>query len=180
MASNPQKKHFTLSTRDFYNDYVKSCKKDKKYEALPRLKHRDFIEDVFAEIFHKVVKDSWHFVLPFGMGEFYMSECKGVKNMGSFSKNLTIRNGKRTYVRNDHTLRKTFKFKWDKTYARFPTAKYYKFVLFDGESKLHKRYKVGRKAISEFLISLGSNPNLKMIRPYNSPVKTLEEPNYET
>jgi hypothetical protein len=177
MPTNPVKKHLTYTIRDFYKDYRKSCSSQKKFPKRNYIKYRDFIYDVFTEIFHEIITNGWHFVLPYSLGEFYLSEDKRNTGKRVFLKDQSIKNGKATYTFNNHTLRKVFKFKWDKTYARFPTAKYYKFELIDGEEKLHKEYNVGRRFIRNYLFDMGKNPNIKIPTPINRPKRKLEKPN---
>ena len=167
MPTNPQKKHFTYTIRDFYKDYRKECNKQDRFPRRDYIKYRDFLFEVFAEIFNHIIKTGWHFVLPYSLGEFYLKDI--TKRVGTrvYSKRLSMKNKKRTYVFNNHTFRKTFQFKWDRTYANFPTAKYYKFIFIDGQEKLHRKYNVGRLALAKFLFSVGSDPNVKLPRPIN-------------
>lgn len=177
MPTNPPKKHFTYTIRDFYKDYRKACNKQDRFPKRPYIKYRDFIYDVFAEIFHTIIKDCWHFVLPYSLGEFYLKENKRNTGKRVYCKKASIREKRPVYTFNNHTLRKTFKFTWDKTYARFPTAKYYKFELIDGEEKLHLKYNVGRRFIARHLFSIGEDPNLKVPKPINRAKGKLEKPN---
>lgn len=174
--TNPQKKHLNYTIRDFYKDYSKEINKQKKYKKRDYIKYRDFIFSVFAELFYYILHKGWHFVLPYSLGEFYLKES--TKNTGNrvYSLPQSIKARKAVYIFNNHTLRKTFKFVWDKSYVNFPTAKYYKFELIDGREKLHKKYKVGRAAISEFLFSVGTDPKIKVPNPINKPERILQEP----
>lgn len=176
MPTNPPKKQLTYTIRDFYKDYRRSCNKQERFPKREYIEYRDYIFEVFAEIFHEILYNGWHFVLPYSMGEFYLKE--NMRNTGKkvYSKTRSIQEGKAVYIFNNHTLRKTFKFVWDRTYANFPTAKYYKFELIDGREKLHKRYKVGREAISNFLFSVGKDPNIRLPRPLNKAMGRLQEP----
>lgn len=177
MATNPQRKHLTFSIRDFYKDYTKIVKKE-NFPKRDYITYRDYIFDVFAEIFKLILFDSWHFVLPFSSGEFYLKNTTSTTGSRVFCKTQTMKTGKPVYIFNNHRLRQTFRFVWDKSAASFPNAKFYKFNLITGEDKLHKKYKVGRSAINDFHNEVGNNPRLKIPVTYDNAIKTLIEPDY--
>jgi hypothetical protein len=179
MATNPQKKHFTFTIRDFYKDYVKECRESKEFEKRDYKKYRDFIYDIFAEIFKKIVHDSWHFVLPYSLGELYIKNVTVAAGAKVYSRALTFKNKKATFVLNNHTLRETFKFKWDKTFTRFNNSKFYSFDILPGRNNLHKKYKVGSKFLSEHYFEINKDPNKNVPKPYNKAIKKIEEVKYK-
>lgn len=176
MATNLPKKQLTFTIRDFYKEYSRECRKEENYPKREYIQYRNFIFSIFAELFRHILYSNWHFVLPYSLGEFYLKE--DTRNTGKrvYSKGHSIQAGKAVYIFNNHTLRKTFRFKWDRSYTHFPTAKYYKFELISGREKLHRKYKVGRAAVADFLFSVGKNPHIKMPITFNSARKKLEEP----
>lgn len=179
MATNPVKVRLTYSIRDFYNDYKREAK-NSKFETRPYIKYRDYIWDIFAEIFKAILHNSWHFVLPYSMGEFYIKKYDKLIGKRAYSKALSYKNKKPTYTFNNHTMRQVFKFVWDKTYASFENKKFYKFNIINGEKALHKKYKVGKKALSDYYFESSTNPKLKLPNGYNKARKFIEEPNYDT
>lgn len=186
MATNPIRKRFMFSIRDFYKDYVKSVtlhnkglgKNQEKLRKLEYIRYRDFINDVFSEIFKLILEESWHFVMPYSLGEFYLKEVKHPSGQ-SYSRALSVQAGKPVFVRNDHTLRKTYKFVWDRTYALFPTAQFYKFEILRGKNKIHKKYNVGREAISKYLFSIGKDPSKRIPVSNLEALGTPQDPPYE-
>lgn len=177
MATNPQKKYLTFSIIDFYKHYSKQCNKTKRFPKREYKKYRDFMRDVLAEIFHKIVYDSWHFVMPYSLGTFFLKHDKKVTGKRVPT---GYRDGKTTYTFNDHTLRNTYKFKWDKGYCNFENSKYYTFVTISGREKLHRKYKVGKLALSNFYFKIGKDPKYKLpIKYYKGKTKIEELPKDE-
>lgn len=168
MASNPPKVHFTYGIRDFYSSYRKKAKKS-KFPVREYSKYRSFMYDILSEIFKTIVETGWHFVLPYGLGEFYIKKRKG----DSVDIRESIAQRKRVLHINNHTMRESYAFKWDKTYASFLNSKYYNFKIVHGKHALHKKYGVGAMAISNFYDRVNSTPGLKMpprySKPYNKP-----------
>ena len=123
-----------------------------------------------------IIRNGWHFVLPYSLGEFYLKEDKRVAGKKVLNKIETIRQKKLVYTFNNHTLRKTFRFVRDRSHSYFTNSKYYKFAILHGKHKRHRKYKIGREAISNFLFSIGSDPSLKVPNPINQAIRRLQEP----
>ena len=98
MATNPVKKALTFTIRDFYKDYKKEVK-ETKFKERSYLEYRDFIFSVMAEIFHLILYKSWHFVMPYSLGTFF------IKENTSRSTNILRRPFGDQYVPNHHTRR---------------------------------------------------------------------------
>lgn len=179
MPTNPQKKHLTYTIRDFYKNYRKEARKQNKFPVRDYKKYKDFIFDVFAECFQKIIKDGWHLVLPYSLGEFYLKEL--VKRSGKKTFDFTYfrRTGKKRYLFNRHTLNRVYKFVWDRKSAKFPTSKYYNFELLRGNEISHRKYKVGREAIANFFFNVGKDSSLSLPNTYNDAIRRLEEPKYD-
>ena len=175
MATNPVKKHLTFTLRDFYSSYEKN-QKGTKFPKRPYKKYRDFIRDVFSEIFSKIIRDGWHFVLPYSLGEFYLQECKWLTGKRV---RMGWKDGKPKYGFQNHSLRKTFRFVWDRSYTTFTNGKYYTFKLVSGKEKLHQQYDVGKASIDKHLREVGDDPYSKGPIINNVPERVLREPTYD-
>lgn len=184
MASNPVKKYYSVTLNDYYNDYKKAAKKS-EYEVRSIKDYRSFVFDFFAECFRLILEKSWHFVLPFSMGEFHIVELKHMSNKPVFrNRRKSLLTGKDHYISNKHTFGKFFKFKWEK-YNNSQSkinSKYYNFKLegayIDGVGWSNK-YRVGRKFINEYYRLCDEDPSYSLPNPTNTAQKQLKAPVYE-
>lgn len=177
MAYNPAKSHLTYSVRDAYKDYKKDRRENgKEYELRSYKKYKEYIFEVFAEIFKDIVHKGWHFILPFGLGEFYLKVSDSFTGTRVIDWEKTAEKGEHVYHFNNHSFRKVYKLKWDTSYTtKFDNAKFYHFNILDGKKAYHKKYGVGAKAINERIMEAANDPMVNMPITYNKPIKTPQD-----
>lgn len=116
------KRHFSVTTRDFYHDYVKTSEDD-----ITVKQYRGFIDDIFKEMFEMMFTSKFHLTFPNGLGDIFAA---AYKPKGWYAK----------YYDHSDMFGKDIKIKWDKKFAAFRTSKFYGFKLNDWSKR--KRYEL--------------------------------------
>lgn len=174
---NAEKKFLTYTVKDFYKDYAKAQRKS-EFPRRTYKKYKEYILDIFAEIFKEIVKNDWQFVLPYSLGELYLKTSNKVVGQKVIDWGKTQKTGKHHYFFNNHTFGKVYSFVWDKTYARFPTSKYYSFNILTGANKAHEKYGIGARAIKNHIRKVSEDPLMSLPNSYNKPTyKQQDIPN---
>lgn len=154
--SNPAKKHYTLTIKDFYLEY----KKRKGDEALDYKTYRSILEDMFCEIQRAIIYDRLMWQMPYGLGSTYIMAKKNAnlkKSKKAIDFNLTKKLGKVVRHLNQHTFGVYFGFKWNKTYSRFRNKAYYTFTA--TTSRPATKLGIGKKGLSNHIKELSKDPN---------------------
>lgn len=173
-GTNPTRNHLTYSISHYYLDYGKKVRaanrKGSNLTEKSRPIFRNFILDVFADIFDKVLTEAWHFVLPGGCGDIHIRQFKNV-----YDKPRMKKNGEwRKYIPNPRADGKKIKIVWSKEYATFDNKKYYSFKLISGKYEYSKKRSTGKEALDNFVLGEGKYINTPVIMPINEAIKNPE------
>jgi hypothetical protein len=104
-----QKKEFCWNLTMIHAEYKSS--KEKGTEKISSTKFINFLTKYFEIVAHRILFQGFIFILPFGMGRFYMQKSN-----------------KKYYLDpNRHTFRKYYHLRWDKDYGKFKNRAVWKF-----------------------------------------------------
>lgn len=159
MSTQPVKKHFTMTIKDFYRDFRKEEMESGKtpHTVIPYKVFRSVIEDFFYEISRKIIYDNFTFMMPYSLGSIVVKAFKNnLKNLNIDWK-ATKEHGKVVRHLNLHTFGYCFGIVWDKSYVRFRNNTYYNFSA--TQSKPATKLGIGKKGLSNHIIELSKDPN---------------------
>lgn len=100
------RKKLFYSYLDLYDNYVEVCNKN-DLEPLSKEDYRKFLDHYFEGVLHLVNYHNVVFILPYGLGRFYLNKSHRVGLSGG------------EVYRNFHTFQRHFYMKWDKESGYF-------------------------------------------------------------
>lgn len=160
MPSNPTKKHFTYTIKDFYRKFKKEERDNGKEvkDIIPYKKYRSLVEDFFAEVFKKIIQEQMVFMMPYSLGSIHVKAAKiNPKNLAiDFKKTKEL--GKTVRHLNTHTYQYYFMVKWEKGYV-LKNRTCYKFK--PTASKYATKNGAGKKALSKHIRKLSEDPETR-------------------
>jgi len=161
MATNPVKKHFSFTIKDFYKIFKddkkasgKSCK-----NIIPYKVYKGIIEDFFEAVMKLVIYDNFTFRMPYSLGIIMIKAYKTNLKKASIDYNQTKKTGKVVRFLNQHTYGYYFGFIWDKSYSRFKNHSLYKFKA--TKSDHATRLGIGKISLSRHIKKLSLDPKQK-------------------
>lgn len=159
--SNPVKKHFTYTVKDFHKRYKEFKVQEgvNKNDVIPYKNYKLIIEQMFLEINKDIIYNQLIWVLPYSLGRHFIKAKKNAnikKSRTAIDFHLTKKLGKVVRHMNTHTFGYYFQFYWDKTYSRFRNRAYYIFTA--TKSKKATRNGVGKLALSKHIRELSEDP----------------------
>ena len=158
MASNPARKHFTYTIKDFYKEYS-----DSQEDPISYIKYTTLIRDFFTEIMKKIIFDKYSFFIPYNLGCIsLMSRKPPIKRAPIDWAQLHAGNPKGKHF-NLHTFNRLFSIKWLNSFTRrFSNKKFYQFKYTN--SKLAHRSGIGGKGIEKMIMDTVNDPTKKLIK----------------
>lgn len=156
--SNPPKKHFTYTIKDFYREFKEDEKQKGKScdDILPYKKYRKIVEKFFVRIMQKIIYDNHTFMMPYSLGSIVVKAFKTNLKKAPVDFHTTKMVGKVVRFLNTHTYGYYFGIIWDKSYVRFKNNVYYTFKA--TSSKYATKNGVGKKALSCHIKELSNDP----------------------
>ena len=116
----------TITIKNFASTYQKETGFDnKKYSEVTKL--------FLYKLSEKLIKDNYKVILPFGLGNVYISESKSSRDNYDFG--YYKKTGKLIKFNNLHTMGKSFFFKWSTKGLYSRNIKYYSFRAIPDKTK---------------------------------------------
>lgn len=162
MSTNPVRKHYSKTIKDFYKEY-KKLQKSKGIpvsEIISYSEYRDFFRDVFAMLSRSVIEGRRVLYLPYSLGSIMVKAGKTNLNNPDYHKvdyHQSKKLKKRIIHVNDHTFGWYYMIKWIITHVRFKNMAYYKFDA--PRSKYATQNGVGKIALGKHLKDISTDPN---------------------
>lgn len=162
MPTNPQKKHYTMTLKDFYKEFKRELRVEKEELKYSYARYREIMEDFFMECFKRMIHENFLFMMPYSLGTIAVKSFNGNRtNLKKRKIDWKKTKEYGTIVRhlNTHTFGYYFGIMWDKSYVRFRNNAYYVFRA--TSSDYATRNGVGKKALSKHIRNIANDPNAK-------------------
>lgn len=153
--TNPVRKHFTMTIKDFYGSYKKH-KKASNEEPQDYKTYRKAMEDFFTEVSKKIIYENFTFMMPYSLGTVVVKAFKNPFKDRYIDWKTTKEVGKIVRHLNTHSFGYYFGIVWDKSYVRFRNNAYYTFTA--RKSDKATRNGIGKKALSKHIRELAKDP----------------------
>lgn len=148
--TNPVKKHYTMTIKDFYREYRKAG------GQLEYKLYRKIVEKFFLEISRKIIYENMIFMMPYSLGSVFVKSRKTNYKNARIDWGKTREQGKIVKCLNNHTYGYYFGITWDKSYVRFRNNSMYSFCA--TSSKKATRLGIGKKGLSQHIMKLSKDP----------------------
>jgi hypothetical protein len=156
--TNPVKKHYTMTIKDFYKEYS-SLNKSKDRDVIPYKKYKKLIEAFFLSVSRRMIVENFNFMMPYSLGSIYVNAFKPRFEDRMVDWNTSKKVGKIVKHLNTHTFGYCFKIRWDKTYVRFTNRNYY--VYKPPSSIKATKLGIGRVGLNRHIMQLSKDPTKK-------------------
>ena len=159
MATNPVRKHFSITLKDFYRKYRADQRAEGKpcSEILSEKRYKKLMESFFTAIMHKIIYENHTFLMPHSLGSITVKTYKNDNlRKCKVDFNQTKKLGKVVRHLNRHTYGDAFGIGWDKSYVQFRNNTFYCFKT--TSSRYATESGVGAKALSKHIYDLSKDP----------------------
>jgi hypothetical protein len=158
LATNHQKKNYNYTYKDLYLQYRRRqrAKGIKPKEIIDYKKYRAAMEHFLILVCRKIVRESFIFVLPYGLGNILLRATRRTINNAPINWAETKRIGKLVRFLCLHTFGYFYFTAWVRSHVNFNNKSVYRFHLI---SNAHADKKdTGRSLIPKYLKEVAEDP----------------------
>ena len=161
MATTPVKNHFTYTTKDIYQRWVKQ----EKAKGVPLDKilgykpYKKLMEDFFIAVVKKVIYENFTFTMPHKLGQIRIKAFRYNPKSLQIDFHNTKKHKMVIKFLNRHTFGYTYRRWWEKEHVGFKNKSVYHFT--GAQGKYPDDRGVGKKAIGEHIKRLSETPEIR-------------------
>lgn len=156
--TQPVRRHFSCTIKDFYAEYRKEKKKVVKVkDIIPYTTYRHIFRDLFLAISKKIIYENFTFMMPYGLGSLLVKSRKVNPKDAPIDYNASRIYKKPIKHLNLHSFGYSFSIAWDKSYVRFKN--YTSYLYKNTQSKQAEDKGIGKKGLGDEIKRKSQNPN---------------------
>lgn len=160
MATQPVRRQFSVTIKDFYTSYRNEKKKTLSIKDIhPYSLYRKVIEMFLIYVSKKIIKDNFTFMMPYSLGSLLVKSYKVSTKNARIDFNLTRKYKKVVKHLNTHTFQYAFGVKWDKSYTNFKNNSFYVFSNIYSDKATENG--VGKRALGKHIKELSKDHSKK-------------------
>lgn len=152
MATNPVKRHFTYSSREFYQFYKYHRRAIGRPVGITYKNYKKLITEMWTILMKDVVEGGC-FMMPHKMGMITVK--KGNRKL-KINKLESIKQGKRVRYTQQHTNGDIFRFSWIKS-NYFANKQFYNFK-FIYSIDYQDKHRIGGRGLRDYLLEISKDP----------------------
>lgn len=160
--TQPVRRHFTFTIKDFYAEYRKEKKKTMPCKDIrPFKQYKPILEDWWEAISKKIIYENFTFMMPYSLGSLHVKayKMKNLRKRAKIDYNLTKQIGKVVRHINTHSFEHFFGVKWDKSYVRFKNNSLYKFTHTSSQKATDRG--IGKRGLGQHIRDRSKDQKIK-------------------